>query len=233
MNPMNQLLARIKRPTFAMCTIACLSLVTLSGCDISFLTDGIRGSGVSKSESRDVSTFDQIELDGVGTVNVEFGDTPSLKVTGDDNLLEYVQTETEGGVLKICQKENINPVVDLTFDIVTNNLTGVEVDGAGKLKIRSAKLGDLKLVVDGAGAVTADGTAANLDIDVSGAAKIDANALQAKSVKISISGAGKADVYASESLDAVISGAGLVNCLGKPSQVTRNVSGAGRINISE
>ena len=184
--------------------LASLSLL-LTGCDISL--QGIRGSGIKMSETREIDEFDRIHVDGMGTVNVEFGDKPSLQVTGDDNLLEFVETQVVEGVLKISLRENINPVTKLTFDVVATKLEAAEIDGAAKLFIRSAKLDDLQLIVDGAGEITADGTTESLDIEVSGAASIDTNELLAKSVKISISGAANANIYASETLDATISGA--------------------------
>ncbi len=211
----------------------CLAPLALlwTGCDISL--QGIRGSGVTQSETREISEFDRIEVDGIGTVNVEFGTKPALQVTGDDNLLEFVETQVVDGVLKISLRENINPVTKLTFDVVATKLKAAEIGGAARLYIRSAKLDDLHLIVDGAGEIVADGTAGSVKIEVSGAAKIDTNALLAKSVKISISGAANANIYASETLDATISGAAKVNCLGKPPKVTKNVSGAGRIKVDE
>lgn len=225
----NSIRTPFNRPIVACFGLAVVSLL-VAGCDIRF--QGIRGSGIAKSESRDISDFDRIELDGIGTVNVEFGEKPSLKVTCDDNLLEYVETKVVDGVLKIGVRENINPVTKLTFDVVATKLVGADVEGAAKMNIRAAKLADFELDISGAGEFVADGTAEHVEIDVSGAAKIDANELKAKSVKISISGAGKADLYASETLDASISGAGLVNCLGKP-KVTKSISGAGHINVDE
>ena len=79
----------------------------------------------------------------------------------------------------------------------------------------------------------ADGVAGSLISELSGASRVDANELRAKSVKVSISGAAKADLYASDSLDASVSGAGVVNCLGKPAKVTQKLSGVGRINVDK
>ncbi len=206
-----------------------IATLFLTGCDIKF--QGIQGSGVSKSETRTVAEFDQIEIDGVGTVNITFGETPSLQVTFDDNLLQYIKTEVVGETLKISLTESTSSSSGPTFDIVMNKINSVEIDGAAKVNLLDAKLDNFELRVDGACTFVADGVAESLDIDMSGAGRIDANELKAKSVKISISGAAKADVYASETLDADISGAGRVNCLGNPKGGTRDVSGAGRITV--
>jgi hypothetical protein len=53
--------------------------------------------------------------------------------------------------------------------------------------------------------VAADGTVEKLMVAMSGASKLLAEALQAKTAQLSISGAGKADVSVSDSLKVAIS----------------------------
>jgi hypothetical protein len=45
--------------------------------------------------------FDEVKRAGFGTVNVVAGYQQSLQVTTDDNLLPWVETEVENGILKI------------------------------------------------------------------------------------------------------------------------------------
>jgi hypothetical protein len=114
--------------------------------------------------------------------------------------------------------------------LVTRDLAAVELSGAAKLVVHQAKLDQLKLSASGACDLTADGAVDDLEIDVSGAAEIDAADFVAKRVKISISGSGNADLHASESLDVTVSGAGTVNCAGNP-KVTKQISGIGKVNV--
>ena len=69
-----------------------------------------------------------------------------------------------------------------------------------------------------------------LEVSLAGAGLIDAEALRARSVRASCSGAGSISVYATESLDATVSGVGVVNYAGNPATVNRNVSGLGKVN---
>jgi hypothetical protein len=204
-----------------------VAMIVLSGCDA---MRGIPGSGVSKSESRAAEDFERLDVRGIGTIHVRFGDSPSLTVTCDDNLSEYVTTEYRDGLLRISLSESISPRVPLTFDLVTRDLAAVELSGAAKLVLHQAKLDQLKLSASGACDLTADGAVDDLEIDVSGAAEIDAANFVAKRVKISISGSGNADLHASESLDVTVSGAGTVNCAGNP-KVTKQISGIGKVNV--
>ena len=206
------------------------ALIVFAGCDFKWV--GIPGSGQIQSEDREVGEYSKLDVSGIGTINVAFGDTPSLKVSCDNNLLELVETKVVDGQLRISCKGHISPT-ELRFDIVTKSLSSVEIGGAATLNLRGAKLDSLGISVNGASVLNADGIVEKLEIELSGAGKIDTNQLLAKHLKLVISGAGKADVYASESFDAQVSGAALVNCLGQPKQVTKNLSGAGRINVVE
>ena len=57
-----------------------------------------------------------------------------------------------------------------------------------------------------------------------------AGGLKAENVRITVSGAGDAEVYASKSLHAVISGAGDVVYDGNPADVQREISGWGEVS---
>jgi hypothetical protein len=208
-----------------------IALALLVGCDAKWL--GIQGSGITKTESRDVSDFTKLSIEGHGIINVEFGDEPSLRLTCDDNLLEFVETEVDGDELRISHTETIDPSDALRIDIVVKTLSEIDLSGAAKLNIQSAKLDDLRLSISGSANIQADGTAENVVIRVSGAANISAGELRAKSVDISISGTGNAEVYASEWLEASVSGAGKINCLGSPQIRKQEVSGVGRIQVEK
>jgi hypothetical protein len=148
-------------------------------------------------------------------------------------LLEFVTSEVVDGKLTLKVTENIRPTKNLEFEIVTDKLSEAEMSGAAVLKVDSIDAPELRLATSGAGKIQASGKVDRLDVDVSGAANIEAAELMAKTVSISISGTGSADVYASDSLDASISGAGRINCLGKPAAVAKSVSGVGKINVPE
>ncbi len=203
-----------------------VGVVGFAGCTFDFV--GEAGSGVKKTETRDVEPFDQIEASGAATVNVHFGKQPSLTITTDDNLLELIETKVSDGKLTIQPIKSISPRVGVLVDVTTTDLKSLEGSGAVEFNVRSAKLDSLTVRFSGASTLTADGTANKLDISVSGSGKIDAENLKAKTVKFSLTGAGTGKVYASDSLDASISGAARLTYFGNP-HVTQEVSGVGSV----
>ncbi len=74
------------------------------------------------------------------------------------------------------------------------------------------------------------GPGAGLKVHVA-ARELDARDFACDKVEMSVSGAGKASVYATSSLAAWISGAGKIECYGRPGRVTEDISGAGKVEL--
>src|SRR5712691_10195429 len=68
----------------------------LSGCMM-----GVHGSGVRKTEKRELAPFKAIETRGAFDVEVTCQKSASFEVEGDDNLLPLIQTEVRDGVLHV------------------------------------------------------------------------------------------------------------------------------------
>ena len=204
-------------------------LVFLSGCGV--LRPGIPGSGISQSEIRQVEPFEEVNLSGFGTVNVFTGDTPTVRVTTDDNLLVHVETQVENGMLKINPRGLIKPKSGLNVDVTVPHLTAARISGAGDMNINNVVGDQLTLSISGAGNLSANGFVNNVSTSISGAGEADLHELVAENADVRVSGAGDASVYASNSIRARISGAGDVVCYGNPTHVDQSVSGVGDLEI--
>ena len=80
--------------------LAVFSLVLFApistGC-VSILFNSVAGSGISKSETRELEEFSRISLAGSATVIVTCGESEqAFDVTTDDNILELLETVVEG-----------------------------------------------------------------------------------------------------------------------------------------
>jgi hypothetical protein len=229
-----------------------LGFVTWNGNSASFAF-GEPGSGVVKSQTREVSDFHAIEIDYPAQVVITQGKAVSVKVEADDNLLPGLFTQVQNGTLKIFYnpqgEKPVNPTKVVMVTIVVKNLDDVqfssagevtinglktdqlnlELDGAGKVTLNDIAAKSLKLGLSGAGSLNAAGTADNLDINISGFGGFDGKDLHSQTASVNISGAGSATVWVDETLDANVSGAGSVNYYGSPS-VTKDVNGVGSVS---
>src|SRR5688572_22767953 len=67
---------------------------------------GIKGDGVIKSESRPVSEFSALEVEGAYKVKWTKG-KPGLTISTDQNLLPLIKTVVSGNTLQIHREENL------------------------------------------------------------------------------------------------------------------------------
>jgi hypothetical protein len=201
-------------------------MLTLVGCrDWS----GIRGSGDVEEETRDIEKFEVLEVSGAFDVKVTLGEEPSLKLSGDDNLLKYVKIKNRGNRLEISTRKNINPREDMRILITNPSLNKLDVSRANTIKIRDIDAEEFEVNISGACSVALKGDTEKLRIDMSGASSLEAAELISKHVRVDCSGASNATVYASESIYADASGVCSIKFDGNPVKTDLDASGVSSI----
>jgi hypothetical protein len=208
---------------FAAAKLLTFAALCLGGCHLS----GIRGNGHIVTENRPVQEFTSVEAEGA--FDIEWVPGPaSCTIRTDENLLRHVETSLNGKKLQLEWHGQLRPTHGMKVKLSSSALTGARLTGA--VRLTGTRLSGNGFYLEGTGAtrVTVDGTVDELMATMSGASKLDAESLQARTAELSISGAGKAEVSASEVLKVAISGAGKVTYTGNPT-VEKHVSGAGSI----
>lgn len=207
-----------------------LSLL-LTGCGyVNKMTKGITGSGVRKSEKRDVAPFTSVDVSGAFEVEIAAGKDRSLELEGDDNLLPMVTTEVSNGKLSVGSQKSFSVKRPVRVRITTPDLEELTASGANDVTLSGVKNDRLRIDTSGASKIRATGETKTLDIEMSGASSVDTQDLHAQKVTVDSSGAGHASVYASEELNAEASGASSITYTGDPKVVNRKDSGASSIS---
>jgi hypothetical protein len=189
---------------------------------------GVRGSGVRKTEKRDLPAFTSIETSGAFEVRVDCQKPVSFEVETDDNLLPLVQTEVRDGVLRVTTTKSYRSNGGIVLRITVPDLARIKSTGAGKFDISNLKNDLFEIQSTGAATVVASGQSKSLTISSTGAGKIDAHDLRASDATVKVTGAAGVDVYATDALDVTVSGAGRVTYSGNP-KVSKKVTGAGQV----
>lgn len=203
----------------------------MTGCGaLKFGGRGTSGSGVIKTEKRDVGAFSSVDVSGAYEVEIVCQKQPGLEVEGDDNILPLVQTYVKNNTLYITSEKGFNVKRAIKVRVSTNNIDGISSSGASQIRIAGVKNEQLMIETSGASKIDAAGETKSVEIESSGASKVEVKDLRAARVKVSLSGAGHANVYASEEVNADVSGASSVTYYGDPKVVNKSVSGAGSIN---
>jgi hypothetical protein len=207
-----------------------VSIFMLSACGNKPLT----GNGKVVTKSRQVADFNKVEV--VGTFDIRFkrANKQSVSVTIDSNIEPYILTKVTAGTLLVTQKSGVNfttknPII---VTLSAKQMMSINSSGANDLKLNGLQSDHFALSLRGAGDVIVSGKVTNFDLGLSGTGDVNAAKLITKNSRVMISGAGKASVYATEKLDASISGIGNVTYYGDPDVVTREISGMGSISAA-
>jgi Putative auto-transporter adhesin, head GIN domain len=192
------------------------------------LCNKIVGSGIVKTEQRDIGDFQKVDVSGAMNVEVVADKDFNVTVEADDNLLDKVETELDGDTLKVYSKGRISPKTKITVKISMPNLEEIEVSGVSNVTVSSVKNDDFEVRLSGASKLKIDGKTTNAKFDVSGASKFDGENLEIENAEIDNSGASSVLVSVTKNLTADTSGASKVTYIGNPA-VEKNVSGASSV----
>jgi len=118
----------------------------------------------------------------------------------------------------------------LTIVLRAPDVSGFNISGHNSLAIENYRQPRIGIDVSGDADVTATGEADEVNLDISGDAKVDVGALKSKGASVDISGSGDATIAPTEWANLDISGAGDVRLLTRPARLETDISGAGKVH---
>jgi hypothetical protein len=188
----------------------------------------VQGSGVAKTERREVPSFTEVESSGSATVTIQVGQPPSLVIEADDNLLPLIEATVEGHRLRIGSRSPYTTRAGVKVTITVPELDAVRVSGSSDLTATGITAKDFDTELSGSGKVRLSGKVDALNASVTGSGTLDTTALSARAAQALISGSGHIRVSASESLKARVTGSGSIRYSGSP-QVQTKITGSGKV----
>jgi hypothetical protein len=198
-----------------------------------FDSPGVKGSGVAKTETREVGDFTELDVSAAMNVELTVGPETKFEITADDNLLEHLKSEVSNGKLKVHFDTSTSSKIGVKIKATTPSLKAYHGSGATTAKIEGVKAESFKIDLSGASNCTVVGTADKLVVECSGASNVKADKLVAKTVKARASGASSIEANATEEVNAHASGASSIRYSGKPSSGKFDASGASSIKAKD
>ena len=215
----------------------------------------IEGSGKKGTETRAVpSDFNSLSVSGSWAVQLRQGSSTGVTIEGDDNLLQYVETEVKGKSLHIQPRKGVRivfktkPVVTVNFiDLRSISLGGsnnldspslkadkldFNLGGGGSAKFENLEVQSFTANIGGSGSVNASGRADKQSYNIGGSGSVRSENLVGNQVNVSIGGSGSLRVHAKTALDVSVAGSGSVAYKGDP-KVTRSIVGSGSVRKIE
>lgn len=196
-----------------------------------------------------VEPFTKIYLEGAFKVILEQGTQSGLRIKTDESNFKYIDVQSDSQTLSLKIIKKHFDFDELILYVTFKDLEKLVIQGGVSLETKGyVDLKDFYLHVEGGANVEMnlkankvkvngeggvkfefDGVAGELDATISGAGYLDAIDLKTKNCDIRIEGVGAGSVYATESLNATISGVGKIRYKGDP-KVYKKVEGIGVVS---
>lgn len=228
------------------------NLIFLLAASLIFMScDSISGNGKVRDENRDISEIQTVKTSGSIDVEIKEGNNYSLVVENDENLLPYIITEVNNGVLNIHYKNGYSIMNDHAKAIVTApSLNKLVTSGSGdissngtiksnqQLEINTSGSGDVNATVDapsvkvtgsGSGDISLSGRTKDFECKISGSGDVKCGNLKSENAAINVAGSSDVHVFASVSLKVNVTGSGDVTYSGNPASPEIHIAGSGTV----
>ena len=209
-----------------------LLAISFSSCNVNTIV----GSGKVITESRPITEFSELYVQGEYTIHVKQGNSYKLFLKMDDNLLDNTSTEIDGDELQIISNSNVLSSRAKDIYITVKKLDRIRLVGSvdlinsnvfsvNSLSIISEGICNINLHVhsnivslnlSGSSNVRIIGISNNLDVDMAGYGTLNSLGLFCDNVTLDLSGAVSSKVFSKNYLDVDINGAGRVYYKGTP-----------------
>lgn len=215
----------------------------------------VKGNGLIKTENRSAGEFNKVSVSDNIDVYVRQDSSRTVRIEADENLLEYIEVNSQGGRLEIRPRKGYNLKGSKDIKVYVSGPSFREFDASGACNIFSENMingedlidislsgaSDMKMEMSapkinadlsGACSIQLKGQTKDFSVEGSGSVSVKCMELLAENVDVEISGAGNAAVFASVKLNVRVSGAGDVVYKGNAT-VNQHISGAGGVKKQE
>jgi len=182
-------------------------------------------SQVLNREVRQVEYFDSINIRGAYTTKIICQMQQSVKLKSTEDILTLIKTEVKNNILFIFPQIELPKDTRIKIEILANDLKNIDVSGANHLEVNNLKNQQTNINFDGSSNSKISGETKDLNVIISGQAKLNARQFSSQKVNLDLSGSVMAEVYANQELNIAMNGAGAIYYHGEPKTQTRNIQG--------
>jgi hypothetical protein len=168
-----------------------------------FLSSGktIRGSGNVVEESRPISDINGVNLATIGHLVIEVGETDTLRVEAEDNLMEHLKTVEQGGKLTIGTRGSVrlNATKPVNYYLTVTDLDTIEITSVGDIEAPDLKAEDFLIRIKSDGNLEmGDLETEALKVEISSSGDVSMGELKADKLDVDITSTGNLDIAGGE-----------------------------------
>ena len=193
------------------------------------------GNGQLTSETRQLDSFSKVESAGAYSVFVTHDSKSEVRIEAESNLIQYIRTEVNNGILKIYNSENIDPDFEIKIYVKTPNVNALLLSGSGIIEADSLVGDHAEVFISGSGIIETKTIADHVSATNSGSGMLTIDVVDStETVTCLISGSGLANFSGSaQQGNFVISGSGSIGALNLVlNELDATISGSGNMNVN-
>lgn len=206
--------------------VVALVSIALFGCG----KKEIVGTGPITNETRNMTSFSAIKVNGTFDVHIDIGQPQSVVVASNANLLPYIITTVKKDTLIIEPEHNrsLKPQGKQVINIKVPTLQSAAFAGANSLDLQGIKNKEFTLELNGTNSGRLTGATQLFNLQISGQAKLNAEQLAAEYVTLNANGNSDMTVNAVNKLEIKLYGNNIVKYVGN-ARVDQQIFGVGTI----
>jgi hypothetical protein len=213
----------------------------------------VRGNGNLVTANRNETNFNGVKSAGAFDLYITQGDVYEVKIEAEENLMKYIITEVDNGVLKVKVRNRVNlrPKRDMkvyvkapSYKVLaiagSGNIVSespvklsdrieLSIAGSGDIKVGELDAPEVKTSIAGSGNINIGGQTKTVEYRIAGSGDVKCRELKAENAEVHIAGSGNVWLFASQNLDVHIAGGGDVHYTGNPVNVKQKIAGSGNI----
>lgn len=214
----------------------------------------IKGNGNVVTIERTTADYKGISVSGFYEVELVDGQEGNLTLKGEDNILDYIETEVKSGTLRIKSIDNKTLIPSrgegVFITIPVDEIDLIRLSGSGKfagkkilktndldIQISGARnidlaidATDVSLMTSGSSDIKLKGNTEELKVRSSGSSKVKAYDLEVDEATFELSGSSDVEVTVNKSLTSRVSGSGNIRYRGNPEKIDTKTSGSGSVS---
>lgn len=211
----------------------------------------VKGDGTKEETSIAYKNLRGVSLEAFGEAYLEISKNEGIRIEGDENLLDTIQTDVKNGILHIKLKPGVTIIatrpiqfyvrlanleevslpgsglIELQSDLESDQLH-VNLAGSGEIYLSSIHVKDLRIDLPGSGSIKTAGSSDRQTITLAGSGIYDGVDLVSNTTDIDLTGSGTIQVHANKELNVRLSGSGNIQYQGDAS-LHQEISGSGSV----
>jgi hypothetical protein len=214
---------------------------------------GIKGNRNVISENRNISSkFEKIDIQQGINLYLTQGNSTSLKVEADENIMDLLKTEVKNNQLKIYFKKNVYKAKARNVYLTTNEISSIEASSGSSVKTENTwqiptleintssgssvkfhvNADDISSTSSSGSTIRLYGKTNNFSAEASSGSNINATKLISTYAIAKASSGANITVNVNEKLTANASSGGSVNYEGNPTEINKDTSSGGNVTES-